>query len=380
MKRKKYNAAITALSVLVTVFAAVCVALVLSKTGVLPSVLGKEKTTESSADVSQNTESTDEVSTGDSTSESSEPTENTSESVSDSTSESVSDSTSESTAQSPSQTKKEVMKTTATLNVRTGPGTNYDKVGLIPSGTNVTRISEENGWSRIEYNGSERYVSSSYLIKADSQSASETQSSTNISQVQRKVVNPGAGNWNLVIVNADIEYDRSYSPKLKEVCPGMGYNMYMDERAADHYTEMYNAAKKDGITLTPISGYRSYELQERNWKARIQNEQANGYSYNEAVARASEVILPPGTSEHNLGIAMDICSLYNSFADTKEYAWLVQHAEDYGFILRYKAEWKSKTGIVPEPWHWRYVGVEYAKKINQSGLCLEDYVAKYGTN
>ena len=196
----------------------------------------------------------------------------------------------------------------------------------------------------------------------------------------RQVVDPSKGNWNLVIVNANIEYTKGYEPKLKEVCPDEGYKMYMDERAADHFTEMYYAAKKDGITLVPISGYRSYELQERNWKGRIDNEQANGYSYEEAVKRASEVILPPGTSEHNIGIAMDICSLYDSFADTAEYKWLSEHAADYGFILRYTKEWYGKTGIVPEPWHWRYVGTEYSHKIKESGLCLEDYVAKYGTN
>ena len=196
----------------------------------------------------------------------------------------------------------------------------------------------------------------------------------------RQVVDPSKGNWNLVIVNANIEYTKDYEPKLKEVCPGEGYNMYMDERAADHFTEMYNAAKEDGITLTPISGYRSYDLQEKNWKARIENEQANGYNYEEAVKRASEVILPPGTSEHNIGIAMDIGSLYDSFANTKEYEWLNEHAAEYGFILRYTDEWYGKTGIVPEPWHWRYVGTEYSQKIKESGLCLEDYVAKYGAD
>lgn len=71
---------------------------------------------------------------------------------------------------------------------------------------------------------------------------------------------------------------------------------------------------------------------------------------------------------------MDICSLENSFENSKEYAWLVENAADYGFILRYTEENRSKTGIVSEPWHWRFVGVEDAKAIKESGLCLEDYV------
>ena len=75
---------------------------------------------------------------------------------------------------------------------------------------------------------------------------------------------------------------------------------------------------------------------------------------------------------------MDICNTYDSFATQKEYAWLVENAHKYGFILRYEAEKKPITGIVPEPWHWRYVGVEYAEKIKNSGLCLEEYLDSVG--
>ena len=73
---------------------------------------------------------------------------------------------------------------------------------------------------------------------------------------------------------------------------------------------------------------------------------------------------------------MDICNTLNSFANTKEYKWLSEHAHEYGFILRYTAEKQPVTGIVPEPWHWRYVGAEYAKEIRDSGLCLEEWTAK----
>ena len=65
-------------------------------------------------------------------------------------------------------------------------------------------------------------------------------------------------------------------------------------------------------------------------------------------------------------------------ANQKEYKWLMDHAHEYGFILRYTAEKQSITGIIPEPWHWRFVGVEHAKAIKDSGLCLEEYVAQLG--
>ena len=101
-------------------------------------------------------------------------------------------------------------------------------------------------------------------------------------------------------------------------------------------------------------------------------------SREEAAKKAATVILPPGTSEHNLGLAMDICNTYDSFANGEEYAWLVENAHKYGFILRYTAEKQEITGIVPEPWHWRFVGVEYAEKIKESGLCLEEYLDSIG--
>lgn len=254
------------------------------------------------------------------------------------------------------------------VNIRKGPSAEAEKAGLLKKGESIKRIAVgDNGWSKVEYNGEVCYISNKYLV-------TEQPTTEETTTVNRVVVDPTEGDWKLVVVNAYREYDKSYEPKLKKVLPDTDYNIYMDYRVADSFTEMYKAAKKDGITLTPISGYRSYERQETNHKNRIALWQSKGYSYNEAVAKTSEVILPPGTSEHNLGLAMDICSLDYDFDETKEYKWLDKNAHKYGFILRYTEEWKSKTGIVGEPWHWRYVGKENAKKIKDSGLCLEEYM------
>ena len=98
----------------------------------------------------------------------------------------------------------------------------------------------------------------------------------------------------------------------------------------------------------------------------------------EAKARAAMIIMPPGCSEHNLGLAMDIIATDNNFYKTRAYAWLTEHAQDYGFILRYPKEKQHITKVEYEPWHWRYVGVEHAKKIKEWGFCLEEYLYVIG--
>ena len=73
-------------------------------------------------------------------------------------------------------------------------------------------------------------------------------------------------------------------------------------------------------------------------------------------------------------MALDINSASSSFANTNAYKWLCENAEDYGFVQRYTAEKQSKTGIIPESWHWRFVGINAAKEMNELGYCLEEYV------
>ncbi len=199
---------------------------------------------------------------------------------------------------------------------------------------------------------------------------------TLVDENDRIIINPEQELWNLVVVNGTRAMPEGYVPQLATVA---GSDVKMDFRVAPYYTAMYDAAKKDGITLTPYSGYRSYDRQKRNYNNLTEKYMSQyNLSREDAAVKAATVILPPGTSEHNLGLAMDICNTYDSFANQKEYAWLVEHAHEYGFILRYEAEKQPITGIVPEPWHWRYVGVEYAEEIKNSGLCLEEWLTSKG--
>lgn len=199
---------------------------------------------------------------------------------------------------------------------------------------------------------------------------------TLVDENDRIIINPEQELWNLVVVNGTRAMPEGYVPQLATVA---GSDVKMDYRVAPYYTAMYDAAKKDGITLTPYSGYRSYDRQKRNYNNLTEKYMSQyNLSREDAAVKAATVILPPGTSEHNLGLAMDICNTYDSFANQKEYAWLVEHAHEYGFILRYTAEKQPITGIVPEPWHWRFVGVEYAEEIKNSGLCLEEWLTSKG--
>lgn len=142
------------------------------------------------------------------------------------------------------------------------------------------------------------------------------------------------------------------------------------QEAATALEEMFAGAESDGLTLRLGSGYRSYSTQERlfnNYVARDGEEAANRYS-----AR-------PGQSEHQTGWAVDISDgsmnnwLKNSFKNTPEGIWLSENSYKYGFVLRYTEEKEDITGYIYEPWHFRYIGLDEAQKVFDSGLTLEEF-------
>ncbi len=186
--------------------------------------------------------------------------------------------------------------------------------------------------------------------------------------------NLNVSDWRLILVNRNFILPEGYKPQLANAVEGGYADQKLDYRVAPYFNEMYKAAYEDGVHLVPISGYRSYERQERNFENKIDYYMDKGYSKVDATIEASTIILPPGTSEHNAGLAMDICSLEQSFENTEEFKWLCENAADYGFILRYPEDKQDITQIIYEPWHWRYVGVEAAKEMKASGQCLEEYL------
>ena len=181
--------------------------------------------------------------------------------------------------------------------------------------------------------------------------------------------------WKLICLNKN-RYIGSSVEKTINLSYVAGSGELMDSRAARAYEQMYDAAAADGIYLTPCSGYRSYSTQKRLYYEFYYQYINQGYSSEEAHALTSKRRNPPGSSEHNIGICMDIICASSSanFQNTQAYAWLDANAHNYGFILRYPEDKVSVTGVKYEPWHWRYVGVENAAAIKNSGLCLEEYL------
>ena len=178
----------------------------------------------------------------------------------------------------------------------------------------------------------------------------------------------------LICVSREKALPKGYSGNVKLAACVPGDEHQMESTAAAQYRKMYDAGKAAGVILSPFSGHRSTERQKNNFENKIESEQKMGKSRKEAVAAASQSILPPGCSEHEAGLAMDIISTNASFAQTGEYKWLMENAQNYGYILRYPKEKSSITQVKYEPWHWRYVGVEHAKKIKAAGQCLEEYL------
>ena len=141
------------------------------------------------------------------------------------------------------------------------------------------------------------------------------------------------------------------------------------------YKRYLKDMKKSGVTNIWVqSAYRSIEYQTDLFNNKINYFMLLGNTREEAEKLTLQTINRPGTSEHNLGLAVDFNYVNNDFEKTEEFKWLQKNAENYGFILRYKQEKEDITKVDYEPWHWRYVGVENAKKMNELDMCLEEYI------
>lgn len=177
--------------------------------------------------------------------------------------------------------------------------------------------------------------------------------------------------WNLVLVNPMVPVPDSYI----EECKFVQYDdVEIDSRILEPLEKMLLAARNDGMNLWISSCYRNQELQEKLYNQEIQNNLQSGMTQEDAIASAAQAVARPGYSEHNIGLAIDFNGVMDSFKETQEYKWLQDNAADYGFVLRYPEGKESYTYIMYEPWHYRYVGVEHAKKMKELGMCLEEYI------
>ncbi|WP_367924557.1 M15 family metallopeptidase [uncultured Ruthenibacterium sp.] len=187
--------------------------------------------------------------------------------------------------------------------------------------------------------------------------------------------------WSLLLANTTHPLPEGYEPELASVGYDFrGIEQFVDERVQQPLLDMLKAAEEDGVYLQVRSAYRSHENQTVLFESMKQDYMAQGYTEEQAYAATKRWRNVPGTSEHETGLAADIVevgyggSLDESLEQTEEAKWLYENAADFGFVLRYPKDKTDITGTSFEPWHYRYVGVEDAKKIMAEGLCLEEYL------
>ena len=181
--------------------------------------------------------------------------------------------------------------------------------------------------------------------------------------------------WMLTLVNRENPLVDNYLPKLKSLANGLQF----DERAIHHLNAMLSASKEQGLAIVVSSAYRTVEYQRLLFYNHVSRLTASGLNREQAEKEVLRSVAYPGTSEHNLGLAVDLVSseyqlLDEKQADTPEFKWLIENCAEYGFILRYPEEKEDILGIKYEPWHFRYVGVKAAREIMEKGLTLEEYL------
>lgn len=194
---------------------------------------------------------------------------------------------------------------------------------------------------------------------------------------EAQIKNPEVRPWYLTLVNDTHPMEEGYVPKLA----ALDSQESVDERILEPLKQMIRDAEKEGLDLYVCSSYRSVERQQQLYNLYIGNAVREGKTYWKALEETKTFAAYPGRSEHGMGLAVDIVSnhyteLNEKQQETPEAKWLAANCYKYGFILRYPVNKTDITGIIYEPWHYRYVGVEDATKITEMGITLEEYLGE----
>lgn len=194
-------------------------------------------------------------------------------------------------------------------------------------------------------------------------------------ELETPEINSKITDWNLILVNKDNKIPENYQCELQTI-----ENVHeVDSRIIEPLTQMLTDARKQGLKPFICSSYRTTEKQTALFNQKLNQYKRLGYKGNEAEEKASYWVTLPGTSEHEIGLSVDIVSANYQRLDEKQentpvQKWLMEHCADYGFVLRYPTHKKEITKINYEPWHYRYVGGDNAKLMNKKGFCLEEYI------
>lgn len=176
--------------------------------------------------------------------------------------------------------------------------------------------------------------------------------------------------WCLILVNKEHCIPDNYEVELVELSNGQ----CVDRRIYPALQEMFDTARSEGIYPVVASGYRTAEKQQSLMDEKVAAYLVEGYSLWEAKEKAEIWVAAVGTSEHQLGISVDINADGVQSAGSEVYEWLDENSYRFGFIKRYPEDKTEITGIINEPWHYRYVGKRAAAEIYRSGVCLEEYL------
>lgn len=181
--------------------------------------------------------------------------------------------------------------------------------------------------------------------------------------------------WCLILTNAEYPVPEDYEVELESI---PGTEQSVDKRIYEPLMTMIGDMKDQGLSPIVCSGYRTLDKQEKLFNRKVLSFVKAGHTKEESYNLARQTISIPGSGEHCLGLAVDFYTrryhkLERAFEDTPESKWLVEHAQDYGFVMRYGENKTDITGIQYEPWHYRYVGVEAANYMKDNELSLEEF-------
>lgn len=219
-------------------------------------------------------------------------------------------------------------------------------------------------------------ISSESIQAIETMDEQEVMSPTiEIESTYENLVASSIDSWKLILVNPWNKITEGYEVALTQLKDGEA----VDERCYPDLQNMMDDCRAAGLEPIICSSYRSQEKQEKLYNNKVERLMNQEYSLEEARIEAGKSVAVPGTSEHQLGLAVDIVDkAYQNLDENQEKTavqrWLMENSWKYGFILRYPNEKSNITGIIYEPWHYRYVGKEAAKEIYDQGICLEEYL------
>lgn len=235
-----------------------------------------------------------------------------------------------------------------------------------------TEADEEELYTLEDIMDAQQNSSSAYIDEYSTENENQQMSGEDVLSALHK------SEWNLILVNKLNPIPEDYTFTLDFIKESRE-SMRCDERILPQLSRMMQAAKEDGVTLIIRSPYRNDARQENLFNNKVKAYMKNKMSYLESFRKSAQAVNIPGSSEHQIGLALDFVTesytkLEQPFADTDAGKWLAQNSYRYGFILRYPKGKEDITGIEYEPWHFRYVDVPAATYIYENDLTLEEFV------